>query len=134
MPRRLVVAGIVIIGVGLAMLAYLDPDVRILFFGQTGAGLGGGSTFTRTGFAVTIPGANFSSGFTGRGTALGTTSLTTVLTIIVFVATVIGLLLTIAGSFASGGSIPTGASPGPAAKSSKPKRAVPEPSPASAAK
>jgi hypothetical protein len=125
MPRRLVVAGIVIMAAGLAMMAYLDPIIRIIFFGQGGLGLvgGGGTNFTRTGFAVTIPGANFSNTFSGfgRGASGSTTSLVSVATIIVFVATVIGLLLTIAGSFAAGRGIPTPAGPAPAAKSASPE-------------
>lgn len=118
MPKRLVVAGIVIMGIGLALLGYLDPVIRIIFFGPTGAGLSGGTSFTRTGSAFTFSGSTFTGGGggLGRGAAAGTTSLVSVVTIIVFVATVVGLLLTIAGSFATGRPMPTGAGPGPAAE------------------
>lgn len=112
MPRKLVLAGIVITGAGLALLGYLDPVIRIIFFGQTGLGLaGGGGAFTRTGTFV----GNFTGGngrFVGRG---ATTSVVSVATIIVFVATVVGLLLTIAGSFATGRPMAAGAGPAPAA-------------------
>lgn len=118
--KKLVIAGIVITGVGLALLGYLDPVIRIIFFGQPGLGLAGGSpTATGTnGFA-----GNFTGGvrqFAGRAAGPGTASLVSVATIIVFVATVIGLLLTIAGSFAAGRPFPTGAGPSPAAKAANP--------------
>jgi len=112
MPRRLVVAGIVITAVGLAMLAYLDPVIRIILFGQSGVGSLGGTQFVRNG---TLSGNFSGSGnFAGRG-AGGTNSVVSVATIVVFVVAVIGLLLTIAGSFATGKGIPTGAGPSPAA-------------------
>lgn len=105
MPRKLLIAGIVITGVGLLLLGYLDPVIRVLFFGQSGISVTGGSTaFTRTGsFTGTLPG-NFTvvpSQFAGRGGAAGTLSLVSVETIVVFVATIIGLLLTVAASFAT---------------------------------
>jgi len=129
MPRRLVVVGIVIMTVGLASLAYLDPVIRIIFFGASGSGLAGGgaSSFTRTGFAVTVPGANFSNDFVQRGPGGGTTSLASLGTIIVFVATVIGLLLTIAGSFAAGKTTPSRPGPTPAAKSPDSQATTSEP-------
>lgn len=112
MPRRLVVAGIVITAVGLAMLAYLDPVIRFTLFGQSGVSSLGGVQSVRNG---TLPGNFSGSGnLAGRG-AGGTGSLASVATIVVFVVAVIGLLLTIAGSFAAGKAIPTSAGPAPAA-------------------
>lgn len=114
MSRRLVIAGIATMAVGLALLAYLDPVIRIIFFGRPGLGPAGQSAVTRTAaFLGNLTGG--SSQFLGRGAASGTTSLVSVATIVVFVATVIGLLLTIAGSFAAGKPMPTGVGPGPAA-------------------
>jgi hypothetical protein len=126
MPRRLVIAGVAVTGVGLILLGYLDPVIRVLFFGPSALGAGGGfaggaTSFTRTGVFT----GNFTGGFTtlsGRGAAAGTTSLVSVATIIVFVATVIGLLLTIAGSFATGKAMPTVAGPAPAAKDANPSQ------------
>ena len=101
MPRRLVIAGIVVTGAGLGLLGYLDPAIRVLFFGPTGvSALGAATSFTRTGsFTGTFTGVP--SQLAGRG-AEGAASLDTVATVLAFAATVIGLLLTIAGSFGPG--------------------------------
>jgi len=95
------------------MLAYLDPIIKVLFFGGSLPGVNG-SAVTRTTATFNV---NFTNGpivFT-RG---GGTSLVSVATIVVFVVAVIGLLLTIAGSFATGAGIPPGAGPTPAASTS----------------
>jgi len=113
LPRRLVVAGVIVTGIGLVMLGYLDPVLRGLFFSGTLTG-SNGSTFTRTTETFNV---NFTNGPIVFSRGSGTVSLVSVATIIVFFVTVIGLLLTIAGSFASGGGIPTGAGPAPAASS-----------------
>jgi len=123
MPRRLVVSGVVITGIGLILLGYFDPVIRVLFFGPSALGVGGGfsggvTTFTRTGVSTGSLTGSFATSF-GRGAAAGTTSLASVATIIVFAATVIGLLLTIAGSFAAGKAMPTVAGPAPAAKDAR---------------
>jgi len=126
MPRRLVIAGVVVTGVGLILLGYLDPVIKVLFFGPSalGAGVGfagGATSFTRTGVFT----GNFTGGFTTpsvRGAAAGTISLVSVATIVVFAATVIGLLLTIAGSFAVGKKMPTVAGPAPEAKDANPPK------------
>jgi hypothetical protein len=119
MTRRLIIAGIVITGVGLALLGYLDPTIRVLFFGSTGLGsrlanAGGTANFTRTGGIV----GNVTGGIStiaGRGGDGGTLSFLSLATIIVFAATVVGLLLTIAGFFAAGRGMPRGPAPAPAA-------------------
>jgi hypothetical protein len=112
LPRRLVVAGIIVTGIGLAMLGYFDPTISTLFLGGT-VTEGGASTLSRTAtFNV-----NFTTGpivFPARGSN-STTSLVSVATMVVFVVAVIGLLLTIAGSFATERSLPGGAGPSPAA-------------------
>lgn len=114
MPRRLVVAGIVVTGIGLALLAYLDPTIQSLFFGGSVAGSSSTTTLSRT---LTFN-VNFTNGpivVPARGS--GGTSLASAETAIVFLVAVIGLLLTIAGSFATGGRTPTGPGPAPAASS-----------------
>jgi hypothetical protein len=119
MPRRLVAAGIVVTAIGLTMLASLDPVFRTLLFGQGGAGSIGGVQLTRTG---SLSGNISGVATLADGGARGTSSVVSVVTIVVFVVAVIGLLLTIAGSFATGKGIPTGAGPSPAAAEPKPQR------------
>lgn len=110
---KLVVAGLVIIGAGLALLGYLDPVIRILFFGTAA---GGGSAFVRSGSSsFTFTGG--AGSFAGGAAAGGRTPLISLETIIVFVVMVIGLLLTIAGTFSAGGGMPKTAPTMPAAKS-----------------
>ena len=118
MARKLVLAGIIIIGVGLALIGYLDPVIRILFFGQGGLGArvtvnSGATSITRTGgFGGNVTAA--ASSLAGRG-ALGGTPMIDLATILVFAATVIGLLLTVAGVFAAGKQAPKKGGPAPAA-------------------
>jgi hypothetical protein len=111
LQRRLLIAGIVITAIGLASLGYLDPSVNNLLFGGTISVDNGGQSLTGTQtFNV-----NFTNGpIVFPSSSGGTTSLVSVATIIVFVVAVIGLLLTIAGSFAAGGGTPTGTGPPPA--------------------
>ena len=101
MARKLVLAGIIIIGVGLALIGYLDPVIRILFFGQ--GGLGARVTVNSGATSIT------------RTAALGGTPMLDLATILIFAATVIGLLLTIAGVFAAGKQVPKTGGPAAAA-------------------
>jgi hypothetical protein len=114
LPRRLAVAGIVMTAIGLGLLAYLVPVIRNLFLSgtlTTDTGVSG-LTGTQT-FHVNFTTGPIVFGNSGSG---GTTSLEALATVVVFVGTVIGLLLTIAGSFA--GSKPISADPGPGSASS----------------
>ncbi len=115
LTRKLVIVGLVLTGVGLALMGYLDPVVRVLFFGPTvvGAGAAFRSATGITGFAASTT-RNFTS-VAGRTAVGGTTSVLVVATIIAFAAALVGLLLTAAGVLTAGKVLPKGTGPTPAA-------------------
>jgi uncharacterized membrane protein len=92
--RKLVVAGILIIALGLVLMASFDPLVRILVFGPPGAGggTGGGGTFISSGSS---PG-NFTNGSAGASFSRGS-SADFVAVLVGFTAEVLGLILVVVG-------------------------------------
>jgi hypothetical protein len=91
--KKLALAGVFVVAVGLILMASFDPLVRILILGPPGAGGGtGGGTFTTTGSLS----ANFTGGSTGVRFSRGSsTDLIAVLG--GFTAEVLGLILVVVG-------------------------------------
>lgn len=99
MQNKLMLIGIVLIAVGLGMLAYFDPIVRVLVFGSSfsSSGATGAARFTS---------GNFTSGSfaAARSASAGGGANELTETFSAFAASVIGLILVIAATLTRSGS------------------------------
>lgn len=103
MQNKLMLIGIVLIAVGLGMLAYFDPIVRVLVFGSSFSSSGA------SGGARSFSGGNFTSGSfssssfaAARGATAGGSANELMETFSAFGASVIGLILVVAAALTRG--------------------------------